>query len=132
MHSRQAAAAAAEKLVIARAGQFMTQKREQGAAATVMAYRQQAESLRLQETQRALASLQKGADPAEVLERFGRGLTNKLLHAPSLALKKAAAAGEMEKLSWAAELLGLPDADEGAAAARQPGPKAGHEGGDAA
>jgi len=123
MHSRQAAAAAAEKLVIARAGQFMTQKREQGAAATVMAYRQQAESLRLQETQRALASLQKGADPAEVLERFGRGLTNKLLHAPSLALKKAAAAGEMEKLSWAAELLGLPDADEGAAAARQPGPK---------
>lgn len=133
MHSRQAAAAAAEKLVIARAGQFMTQKREQGAAATVMAYRQQAESLRLQETQRALASLQKGADPAEVLERFGRGLTNKLLHAPSLALKKAAAAGEMEKLSWAAELLGLPDADEGAAAAPAAGaPKAGHEGGDAA
>lgn len=133
MHSRQAAAAAAEKLVIARAGQFMTQKREQGAAATVMAYRQQAESLRLQETQRALASLQKGADPAEVLERFGRGLTNKLLHAPSLALKKAAAAGEMEKLSWAAELLGLPDADEGAAAAPAAGAaKAGHEGGDAA
>ncbi|MFZ5560564.1 MAG: glutamyl-tRNA reductase [Pseudomonadota bacterium] len=133
MHSRQEAAAAAEKLVIARAGQFMTQKREQGAAATVMAYRQQAESLRLQETQRALASLQKGADPAEVLERFGRGLTNKLLHAPSLALKKAAAAGEMEKLSWAAELLGLPDADEGAAAApAAESPKAGHEGGDAA
>lgn len=108
MRSRREAAIAAEELVVARASQFMTARREQGAAATVMAYRQQAEVLRLQETERALANLAKGTDPREVLERFSRALTNKFLHAPSLALKKAAAEGEAEKMAWAAELLGLP------------------------
>jgi glutamyl-tRNA reductase len=121
---------AAEALVVARAAQFMAQKREQGAAATVMAYRQQAENLRAQEIQRALASLQKGADAAEVLERFSRALTNKLLHAPSIALKKAAAGGEFEKLAWAAELLGLPADGQEANAVSSATP--GKKGGDAA
>ncbi|MDF3030382.1 MAG: glutamyl-tRNA reductase [Moraxellaceae bacterium] len=130
LRSRQEAAVAAEALVVARAAQFMAQKREQGAAATVMAYRQQAENLRAQEIQRALASLQKGADAAEVLERFSRALTNKLLHAPSIALKKAAAGGEFEKLAWAAELLGLPA--DGQEANTAPAATPGKKGGDAA
>lgn len=107
MRSRQEAAVAAEDIVTSRATQFMSQRREQGAFSTVTAYRQQAEQLREQELQRALASLQKGTDPAEALERLSRTLTNKFLHAPSVALKKAAADGEFEKLGWAAVLLGV-------------------------
>ncbi len=107
MRSRQEAAVAAEGIVTNRAALFMTQRREQGAFSTVTAYRQQAEALREQELARALASLQKGADATETLERLSRTLTNKFLHIPSVALKKAAADGEFEKLAWAAELLGV-------------------------
>jgi glutamyl-tRNA reductase len=133
MRSRREAAVAAEALVIARATQFMTARREQGAAATVMAYRQQAEALRAQETERAIASLAKGADPREVIERFSRTLTNKFLHAPSLALKKAAAEGEAEKMAWATELLGLrSEADEKASASKPGEESSASRGGDAA
>jgi glutamyl-tRNA reductase len=107
MRSRQEAAVAAEDIVTQRASQFMVQKREQGAFSTLTAYRQQVEQLREQEVQRALATLRKGGDPAEALERLSRSITNKLLHAPSVALKKAAAEGHMDKLGWATELLGV-------------------------
>jgi glutamyl-tRNA reductase len=107
MRSRQEAAIAAETIVSSRAAQFMMQKREQGAFSTLTTYRQQVEELREQEVQRALASIRKGADAAETLERLSRTLTNKLLHAPSVALKKAAADGEFDKLDWAARLLGV-------------------------
>lgn len=117
MRSRREAAVAAEEIVVARALQFMTQKREQGAASTVMAYRQQAEQLRAQEVERALALLAKGSDPQEVVERLSRTLTNKFLHAPSLALKKAAADGQAEKLAWAVELLGVQVQETASAAA---------------
>ncbi|HET8730033.1 MAG TPA: glutamyl-tRNA reductase [Moraxellaceae bacterium] len=121
LRSRQEAAVAAEEIVTQRAAQFMTQRREQGAAATVMAYRQHVEALRAAEVERALAGLRKGQDPAEVLERLSRALANKLLHQPSLALKKAAADGEREKLAWAAELLGISDDSHDATPARPAG-----------
>jgi len=107
MRSRQEAAIAAEKIVMQRAAQFVSQKREQGAVSTLLAYRQGVESMRTLELERALAMLEKGGDAADVLQRFSRNLTNKILHAPSVALKKAAAEGAVEKLDWAAEVLGV-------------------------
>lgn len=107
IRSRQEAAVAAEDIVTQRASQFMVQKREQGAFSTLTTYRQQVEQLREQELQRALTTIRNGGDATEALERLSRNLTNKLLHAPSVALKKAAADGHMDKLGWAAELLGV-------------------------
>ena len=40
------------------------------------------------ELDRALKALARGEDPAGVLEALSQGLTNKLLHAPTQALKK--------------------------------------------
>jgi glutamyl-tRNA reductase len=105
--SRQAAAAVAEEIVARRATQFMAQKREMGAIGTLVAWRQQAEAMREQELESALASIRHGADASAVLERLSRTLVNKMLHAPSVALKKTAASGELEKLGWAADLLGI-------------------------
>lgn len=112
IRSRQEAALAAEEIVMARAGQFMSQKREQGAFATLKTYRQQVESLRERELAQALLRLRRGADPEAVLERLSRNLTGKLMHAPSVALKKAAAGEAHEKLDWSAELLGLGEGNE--------------------
>jgi glutamyl-tRNA reductase len=50
--------------------------------------RDQAEELRRHELDRALRALARGDDPAAVLDALSQGLTNKLLHAPTQALKK--------------------------------------------
>lgn len=120
IRSRQTAAHDAEAIVVERARRFMAQQREQGAVSTLTTWRQQAESLREEEMARALAALQKGDDPTAVLERLSRGLTAKLLHSPTVAMKKAAASGEHDKLRWAAELLGV-NGDDGSRRSRQRG-----------
>lgn len=112
VRSRQVAAVAAEEIVSERAQQFMTQRRELGAVEMVALYRQQVEALRQREFEQALARIQRGANPEEVLERLSRNLTGKLMHAPSIGLKKAAAMGAQDKLLWSSELLGLGKGEE--------------------
>ncbi len=107
LRARQDAAIAAESIVEARARQFLVARRELDAASTVVAYRQQVEALREQELTRALEALAGGADPAELMSRLSRNLSNKLAHGPTVQMKKAAAQGEHDKLAWAVDLLGL-------------------------
>ena len=54
--------------------------------------------------------LQNGTAAEEVLAQLARGLTNKLLHAPSVQLKKLSADGRFDALAVAQELFAL---DEG-------------------
>lgn len=107
IRSRQDAAHEAEIIVGECAQQFMLHKREQDAVSIMTSWRQQSDGVREQELLKALSSLKKGDDPAAVLERLSRQLMNKMLHAPTIAMKKAAAAGEKDKLNWAADLLGV-------------------------
>ena len=51
-----------------------------------------------------------GSNPEDVLAQLARGLTNKLLHAPSVQLKKLSAEGRVDALAVAQELFAL---DEG-------------------
>jgi glutamyl-tRNA reductase len=44
--------------------------------------------MRRHELDRALKALARGEDPKAVLDALSHGLTNKLLHAPTQALKK--------------------------------------------
>jgi glutamyl-tRNA reductase len=107
LRARQDAAREAEKIVELRTGQFISQRRELDAVATLTAYRQQMEMYREQEVQKALEALNKGGNAEEILQRLGRNLVNKLAHAPTIQMKKAAVAGQHDKLAWAAELLGV-------------------------
>ena len=70
-------------------------------------YRERAERLRDQELERAQRQLRGGAAADQVLEQLARGLTNKLLHGPSVELRRAAAEGRTELLDWSRRLLGL-------------------------
>ena len=76
----------------------------------VRAYRQQGEQIRDDELARAQRQLANGADPQEALAALARSLTNKLMHAPSVQLKKLSAEGRVDALTLAQELFAL---DEG-------------------
>ncbi|WP_342245244.1 glutamyl-tRNA reductase [Pseudomonas sp. OTU5201] len=110
LKSRQGAAQAAEELVGAGVEDFMQRLRELAAVDVLRAYRQQAERLRDEEVTKAQRMLQNGTSAEEVLALLARGLTNKLLHAPSVQLKKLSADGRFDALAVAQELFAL---DEG-------------------
>jgi len=61
-------------------------------------YRQRMEALRDVELERAMALLAKGEEPQLVVQRLARGLTNKMMHAPTVQIKKASALGDEESL----------------------------------
>ena len=110
LKSRQGAAQAAEELVSGGVDEFMQRLRELAAVDVLRAYRQQAERLRDEELANAQRMLVNGAAPEDVLAQLARGLTNKLLHAPSVQLKKLSADGRFDALAVAQELFAL---DEG-------------------
>lgn len=86
---------------------FMLRLRELAAVDVLRAYRQQSERLRDEELQKALRLLANGGNPEDVLAQLARGLTNKLLHAPSVQLKKLSAEGRLDALAMAQELFAL-------------------------
>ena len=107
LKSRQGAAQAAEELVSIGAEDFMVRLRELAAVDVLKAYRQQGERLRDEELQKALRMMANGSNPQDVLVQLARGLTNKLLHAPSVQLKKLSAEGRLDALAMAQELFAL-------------------------
>jgi len=112
LKSRQGAARAAEELVANGADEFMLRLRELAAVDVLKAYRQQCESLRDEELAKAQRALANGSPAEEVLQQLARGLTNKLLHAPSVQLKKLTAAGRLDALALAQELFALDERSE--------------------
>lgn len=107
LKSRQGAAMAAEELVSLGADEFMARLRELAAVDVLKAYRQQAERLRDEELAKAQRQLQNGGKAEDVLAQLARGLTNKLLHAPSVQLKRLTADGRLDALAVAQELFAL-------------------------
>ncbi len=107
LKSRQGAAKAAEDLVVQGTSDFMQRLRELEAVDVLRSYRQQGEQLRDEELQKALRSLANGTNAEDALTQLARGLTNKLLHTPSVQLKRLSADGRHEALAVAQELFGL-------------------------
>lgn len=105
--SRVAAADQAEEIINEGVEQFLRHQRALNAVETVKAYRQKAEQMRDAELQKALRSLQTGANPEQVLQQFARNLTNKLIHSPSAVLKEASASSRHHVLQVAQELFDL-------------------------
>lgn len=105
--SRKNAVAAAERIVDAGCKAFLNRQRALSAVDTLTAYRNKINDYRDLELQRALSQLKNGAQAEEVLQRFAHSLVNKVMHEPSVQLKKAATEERHDMLSWAQELLGV-------------------------
>ncbi|MDO3723011.1 glutamyl-tRNA reductase [Marinobacter sp. chi1] len=114
IRSREGAAREAENLVAAGVQDFQNQLRALDAVSTLKQFRRRAEILRDMETEKALRSLRNGGDPETILRSLARGLTNKLLHEPSVQVRKATTEGRPEVTEWLRELhkLDALEADE--------------------
>jgi glutamyl-tRNA reductase len=88
LDSRRASLEQAEAIIDAQVGQFMTWLQLREGVPLIRALRDEADATRRQELEHALKALQRGEDPARVLETLSRSLTNKLLHAPTQALSE--------------------------------------------
>ncbi len=89
IENRQLAAIEAETIVANRVANFMQWLKKRDAVPTIKALRDQAETMRKAEMEKALKQLQKGENPEKILETLSIALTNKFLHAPSHALNQS-------------------------------------------
>jgi glutamyl-tRNA reductase len=90
---------------------YLVQRRSLNALSTLKAFRSKGEELRDAELEKALRQLSGGGDPGQVMEALARNLTNKLMHAPSVAMKQAGAEDREDLLAWAHNLFDLDPAD---------------------
>ena len=109
LRSRQTEARKADVIIAEGVSGYVQERKRLGAVDAVKDYRGMAENLREQELEKALRSIGKGDDPAKVLNQFSRGLTNKLIHAPTAGLKQISADGQQDQLRSARRLLGIAD-----------------------
>jgi glutamyl-tRNA reductase len=103
--SRQQAAGEAETLIDLQVEQFMAWWRGSTRQDTLKALRARSEATRDALLTRAKEQLTAGRDPNDVLEQLAHGLTNKLLHAPTTGLRRAALDGDAQLLNAAARLF---------------------------
>jgi glutamyl-tRNA reductase len=107
LRSRRDEACKADQIIDEGVHQYAQEVRGLAAVDMVKEYRSMAEQLREQELQRALRALSRGDDPQQVIAQLARGITNKLIHAPTSGLKQASAEGRHDLLQHACRLLGL-------------------------
>jgi glutamyl-tRNA reductase len=105
--SRASEASKAEEIVAAAVAEFSKRQKSMSAVSTVRAFRQQGETTRDVELDKALKMIAKGDDAQQVLQQFAKTLTNKLLHGPSIKMKQASADGREEFIKLSQELYDL-------------------------
>jgi glutamyl-tRNA reductase len=113
--SRREAAQQADAIIELQCEHYLAWWRAQGRQDALRQLRADGEAARDRALEKASLELAAGADPAEVMQRLAHQLTNRILHAPSSALRQAALDGDAELLRAAERLFGSGD---------EPGPAA--------
>ena len=106
---RQGAVEEAEAIVTEQSESFNLWLESRTVVPVLKAMRDQGETIRNAELERAKRLLANGTDPAAVLEQLSRALTNKFLHAPSQTLNMAAAAERAEMLALYQRIFNIPE-----------------------
>jgi glutamyl-tRNA reductase len=100
-HQREVAAGTARLMIVEEVTRFLSEARAKEAAPAIRALRQQADGIRLQTLEQARRMIASGKPADEALEFLSNTLMNRLLHAPTQALK--AASEPAESMGIAAE-----------------------------
>lgn len=107
MDSRRRAAEQAEEIIDTQVDHFLSWLRAQNAHHTIRDYRMQAEQIRDEALQKALAHIKNGTPPEDALTRLAHNLTNKLIHTPSAQIRDAAANERHDLIAAAHEIFKL-------------------------
>jgi glutamyl-tRNA reductase len=124
MRSRHKEARKADELIAEGVRLYMDEVRSLAAVDLVKDYRRMAEQLREQELQRAMRGLARGEDPQKIVAQLARGITNKLIHAPTAGLRQASADGRKDLLTHAQKLLGIDTAEHSGSVSSAPAEQA--------
>jgi len=104
---RQAAALEAEKIILEGVDNYLLERRSRDVVSTLTSLRTQTELLRDREVEYALKNLAKGEDAEQVVIELARRLSNKVLHHPSIQLRKASAQGRTDLPELVEEIFQL-------------------------
>jgi glutamyl-tRNA reductase len=105
LEKRHAEAADARLLVEEEVAQFLSEARAHDAGPAIRTLRTQAEAARVQTLEHARKMLAHGRGAEEALEYLANTLTSRLMHAPTQALREAAALGDIELAKTLTRLL---------------------------
>jgi glutamyl-tRNA reductase len=105
MQQREAAAGGARQVIAEEVNRFLADSRAQDAGPAIRALRQQAEGIRQQTVEQARRMVAAGKSTDEVIEYLANTLTNRLLHAPTQALRQAAELADMALAEAVTKLL---------------------------
>jgi glutamyl-tRNA reductase len=105
IQQREVAAGGARLLITEEVARFLAESRAQDAGPAIRALRQQADGIRQQTVEQARRMLQAGKSTDEVLDYLANTLTNRLLHAPTQALRQAAELADLALAETVTRLL---------------------------
>lgn len=109
LENRQKAAEQAEQIIDLQAEHYIRTLRSLDSVPTICAFREKIEMLTQEEMLKALKKVQNGALPEQIIKELTRALANKLMHQPTIQLRKAAYNGQLEMLDLAKQLFELKD-----------------------
>ena len=99
----------ARKLIAEGVREYRHAASARASAHLIQRFRRHSATLRDAELKQALARLERGEDPRQLLEQLARGLTQKLIHAPSAGLRELGGSAQPQDIATALTLLGLDD-----------------------
>ena len=109
---RREAAQHAEVFVDKGAKRYVEERRLNQDKLVLKKLRESAQQTTDAELAKAQKDLQRGIPAEEVLQKLANSLSNKLMHAPTVGIRKASAAGRTDQLEYLAELFELSSTPE--------------------
>lgn len=107
LQGREHAAIKARDMIASETKQFTRWLQSLEATTAINTYRQHVERIGVLECDKAVAALRRGDPAEEVIVALTRSLTNKLMHKPSVKIRKAGYDGRLDMLELAQELFGI-------------------------
>ncbi len=111
LKNREDAAAEAESLIEQGVKEFTAHYRSLSSLDTLVTLRNKYERIKESELEKAIQLIAKGGDAEKVLQQLANRLTNKIIHSPTVELRKAGAESKHDLLEFARILFQLDDED---------------------
>jgi len=105
LEGRQKAAKQAEQFIDLWVQQYEQQLKGIHFINTIKSFRERVTEMQQREVHHALRALSQGDDPANVLSRMAQTITKKMMHYPTIQLRRASQTGNMDLLKIAKQLF---------------------------